>query len=293
MEAAGGHATADANIPLTVRVVLARAAVQVIADDADVDLLHIKGEVVDGRLRPKAVPGTDVDALVRPAHVAALHAALLSHDWRVYSTFELGSPFGHAQTYAHDMWGFFDLHRSFPGVRRDAAEAFELMWQGRSEHALPGTRCWVPSIAMQASLLVLNDARDASAASDPLSSWIITPGLDPDEIAACIAGLEAQTALAAALGTLESRRGAADYALWRAVSRSGARTAEWWGRIRAAETWGEAARLLRRALLVNVEQLQHDLGRPPTKRDIVQAFLSRQLLGVREVGGRLSGRGMR
>lgn len=285
MEAAGGHASA--NIPLTVRVTLARAAVQVIADDNGVDLLHIKGEVVDVRLRPQPTPGTDVDALVRPAHIGALHAALLAHGWRVFSSFELGSPFGHAQTYVHDMWGFFDLHRTFPGIRRDAGEAFDLMWQGRREHELLGTLGWVPSITMQATLLVLNDARDASSHNDPSVRWVTKPGLDPDEIAGCVAQLRAQTAFAAALGTIESRRSASDYALWRAVSQRGTRTAEWWGRIRAAQTAGEASRLAARALLVNVEQLQHDLGRRPTRRDIARAFVSRELDGMREIGRRL------
>jgi hypothetical protein len=290
---AGGQESGGANIPLTVRVTLARAAVQVIADDAGVDMLHIKGEVVDTRLRPESTPGTDVDALVRPAQVGTMHEALLAHGWRVYSTFELGSPFGHAQTYLHPMWGYFDLHRSFPGVRRDADEAFELMWEERREQDLSGTHGWVPSLTTQATLLVLNDARDAGPHDDPLITWIEKPGLDPDEIAACVADLRAQTAFAAATGTLDGRRGAADYSLWRAVSGNGSRIAEWWGRIRASETPAAAARLAMHALLVNVEQLQHDLGRSPTGRDIVQAFLSRQLRAAGEVGARLTRRNVR
>jgi hypothetical protein len=284
---AGGQESVGANIPLTVRVTLARAAVQVIADDAGVDMLHIKGEVVDTRLRPEPTPGSDVDALVRPVHVPAMHAALLAHGWRVFSTFELGSPFGHAQTYVHDMWGFFDLHRSFPGVRRNTGEAFELMWGGRREHELSGVRGWVPSITMQATLLVLNDARDAGGQNESSLTWIENPSLDADEIAALVTELRAHTAFAAALGTLESHRSAPDYALWRAVSQRGTRTAEWWGRIRAAETPGDAARLATRALLVNVEQLQHDLGRSPTKWEIAQALISRQAHAVREIAGQI------
>ncbi|GAB3611068.1 hypothetical protein GCM10027414_31940 [Humibacter ginsengiterrae] len=293
MEAAGGQSTERANIPLTARLALARAAVQVIADDAGADLLHIKGDAVDTRLRPKVVLGTDVDALVRPAHVLTMHEALLAHGWQVFSTFDLGSPFGHAQTYAHDTWGFFDLHRRFPGIRRAADDAFDLLWRERRAQELRGARGWVPSIHMQATLLVLNDARDASLHEDPVVAWITNPGLDPDEIASCVAQLGAQTAFAAATGTLESRRGAADYPLWRAVSQGGTRTAEWWGRIRASETRGDAARLAKRALQVNVEQLRHDLGHEPSRGDIVRAFLSRQLLGAKEIIGRFAARSPR
>lgn len=282
MEGASGQESAA--IPLAVRIRLARAAVQVIAEDAGVDMLHIKGEVVDRRLRPQPIPGTDVDALVRPVHVDALHAALVAHGWRLFSTFELGSPFGHAQTYVHDVWGFFDLHRSFPGIRRDAGESFELMWQARTEQEMLGTRGWVPSITMQAALLVLNDARSVATTEDPSLRWIIRPRLDPDEIAQCVVELHAQTAFAAALGTLDSRHRAPDYVLWRVVSQGGTRIAEWWGRIRAAQTPRDAARLAVRAMLVNVEQLQHDLGRRPTRHDIIRAFVSRAVYGLHELG---------
>lgn len=278
------------DVPIDVRVVLARAAVQVVADDAGADMLHIKGEVVDRRLRPVAVPGGDVDALVRPSHVHRLHAALLDHGWRVYSTFDHGSPFGHAQTYQHDMWGYFDLHRRFPGVCIGDDEAFELMWGGRSPVTLHGADGWVPSLVVQATLLVLNDARSRGLRGDSVQTWITEPGLDPDEIAGCVAALGAQTAFAAATGTLERRRGAPDYALWRAVSQGGSRTAEWWGRIRAASGPREAVDLAAKALLVNVEQLQHDLGHPPTKREIAVAFVSRLAHGARELGTRLTGR---
>lgn len=276
-------------VPIDVRVVLARAAVQVVADDADVDMLHIKGEVVDPRLKPAAAPGTDVDALVRPTQVSRMHAALVNHGWSVYSTFDHGSPFGHAQTYQHDMWGYFDLHRRFPGIRLDDGDAFELMWGGRSPVALQGADGWAPSLVVQATLLVLNDARRRGPRGDSVQTWITEPGLDPNEIAGCVAALGAQTAFAAATGTLERRRGAPDYALWRAVSQGGSRTAEWWGRIRAASGPGEAVELAAKALLVNVEQLQHDLGRPPTRREIAVAFVSRLAHGVRELGARLTG----
>ena len=120
----------EALVPLAVRLHLGRAAIQTVAGRAAVDVLHIKGDAVDETLRPGGQAGTDIDILVRPAHVPVLDSALRSHGWTVYSTFENGSPFGHAQTYAHDVWGYLDLHRLFPGIGLDPAIAFERFWMG-------------------------------------------------------------------------------------------------------------------------------------------------------------------
>ena len=69
-------------------------------------------------------------------HVAALDRALRARGWRVYSTFVYGSPFGHAQTYLHDAWGYLDLHRWFPGIRAAPEAAFERMWADRPDGRL-------------------------------------------------------------------------------------------------------------------------------------------------------------
>jgi hypothetical protein len=286
MDAGARGEVIDESAPVWVRVTLARGAVQVIADDAGVDLLHIKGDVVDPRLRPSVEPGSDVDALVRSEHIERLDAALRSHGWRVFSTFDLGSPFGHAQTYVHGLWGFFDLHRSFPGIRLEPAAAFELIWERRQARALPGARGWVPSLAMQATVLMLNAARSPDAEPDPVRRWIVEPELDPDEVAACVEALDARVAFAAATGDLEDFRSEPEYTLWRAVTQNGSRASEWWGRVRAAGSPRGALRIATRAPLVNVEQLRHDLGRDPSSRDIVVAFGSRLVRGVRELGSR-------
>jgi hypothetical protein len=277
---------AGVDVPRAVRVKLARPAVQLIADEAAADILHIKGDAVDPALRPVAMPGTDVDALVRPSHVAALDRALRAHGWRVYSTFLHGSPFGHAQTYLHPMWGYFDLHRHFPGIRRDPAEAFELLWEARRVVALSGAVGNAPSLEMQATLLVLNAARNRVRDADPVRRWIELPGLDRAAVYECVQRLQAQVAFAAAAGDLDRYRGERDYALWRVVSQGGSRAAEWRARIRAADSIPDALRLAARAPLVNVEQLEHELGRRPTPAEIARAFAARVVRGLREaVGG--------
>lgn len=280
------HDVEEVDIPRKVRVTLARAAVQVLADDVGADVLHIKGEVVDVRLRPTPTTGSDVDALVRPAHVPRLDRVLREHDWRVYSSFAYGSPFGHAQTYVHSTWGFFDLHRSFPGIRLRPAAAFDLMWDGRQEIRLPGVDARVPAVDLQAVLLVLNAARNREDDGDPVTTWVDEPGLDPAVVAATVDRLQAHVAFAAAFGDLDRYRGDRDYGLWKVITQGGTRSAEWWARVRSARTVGEALRIIGRAPLVNVESLGHRLGRHPTRRDIATEFLARPVRAVREVSRR-------
>lgn len=286
-----GAAVVD--VPLAVRIRLARPAVQVIADEVGADILHIKGDAVDPVLRPVSSPGTDVDALVRPAHVARLDSALRNRGWRVYSTFAYGSPFGHAQTYEHSMWGYFDLHRHFPGIRLDPARAFELMWTGRQDVLLPGVRGSVPSLEMQATLLVLNAARARAGGVDAVRRWVEAPGMERAAVEACVEELDARVAFAAATGDLERFRGERDYPLWRVISQGGSRAAEWAARVRAAEGFAEALRITVRAPLVNVEQLAHDLGRQPTRSEIAAAFFARPMRAIRELPRRRWRRGPR
>lgn len=277
-------------VPLGVRVTLARPAIQLIAEEARADILHIKGDAVDPRLRPVTAPGTDVDAIVRPSHVSRLDAALRAHGWTVYSSFAFGSPFGHAQTYLHEIWGYFDLHRLFPGIRLEPSAAFDLMWADRHPIPLAAGVGSVPSIEDQAALLVLNAARSAAPAADPLRTWVDAPGLDRSAVEARIDLLRARVAFAAATGDLDSYRGAPDYALWRAITRGGSRGAEWWGRIRAADSVSSAVMIAARAPLVNVERLQHELGRRPTRREIIRAFFARPARALRELASRSTSR---
>lgn len=277
----GDRRTDGAVAPLPVRLRFGRAAVQIIADGAGVDLLHIKGEVVDRSLDSAPAAGSDIDALVRPAHVGRLDTALRAHGWRIYSSFTYGSPFEHAQTYLHDLWGFFDLHRSFPGIYLSADEAFELMWRDRMGVSLAGADAFVPSVPMQATVLILNAAR--ANRQDAVQRWVVEPGLDPDVITDCVDRLRAQVAYAAATGRLADFRHRPEYLLWRVVTQGGSRTAEWWGRIRAAGSMSERLRIAIRAPRVNTEQLQHALGRQPTRREVWNAAVGRQALALREM----------
>jgi hypothetical protein len=272
----------EPSVPLAVRLLLGRAAVQVIAADVGADLLHIKGNAVDSALRPRDAPGTDIDVMVRPTHVARLHDALLRHGWVVYSSFLYGSPFGHAQTYRHTDWGYLDLHRMFPGIRLDPEQAFDELWRDRAERDFAGTLAAVPSSTAQAVLLVLNDVRSRKAART-MVRWVDRPGLDRADVMDLVARLDARVAFAAAVGDLARYRGERDYPLWKGITEGSTRTGEWWARVRAARTPREALSIVVRAPLANVERLTHQLGRRPTRGEVLRATAMRPVRALREL----------
>lgn len=281
---------AEVQVPLRVRLRLGRAAVQVVADEVGADVLHIKGNAADTSLRPAEASGFDVDVLVRPGHVDALDRALRAYGWRLYSTFVHGSPFGHAQTYLHDSWGYLDLHRWFPGIRANPDDAFESMWAGRGQADFAGVSCAIPSIAAQATLLVLNAARGPRGSADLARSWTDASAEHRAQVEEMVTALDARVAFAAATGELERYRGDRDYRLWKIISEGGTRTEEWWARVRSAPTLGEAFKVAARAPLVNVEHLSIELGRAPTRREVTAAFFARPRRMLTEIAAGLKRR---
>ena len=270
-------------IPFRVRLHLGRAAVQVIARRAGADLLHIKGDAVDESLRPLPRTGLDNDVLVRPSHVPAFDAALRRTGWLVYSTFANGSPFGHAQTYLHDTWGYLDVHRLFPGIGKDPSDAFTALWADRTYIDFAGVACAVPQVDAHAAILMLNAARSpGTARRDVAGVWKGASTDTRERIERWIDALDARVAFAAALGQLELYRDDRSYLLWKVVSEGGSRIQEWHGRVRAARTWRARLGVLIRAPRVNTDHLAHTLGRSPNRRDIVREFFARAVRGLWE-----------
>lgn len=271
-------------VPLSVRIELCRAGLQVMADGLGIRVLHIKGSTVDPSIRPVAAHGSDVDVIVDPRRTADMHRTLLAHGWEVYSTFDEGSPFGHAQTYWHQDWGYIDLHRRFPGIGRDDGTAFEVLWRDRGTVTAAGRPVPVPGRAAQGVLLVLNAAR--GEAGDRAEALAFQDALPPErrrEHQALLAELDAEVAAAVVTGDLERWRRDRRYLLWRSIVEGGSRSQEWWGRVRAARTPGEAMRVILRAPRVNRSRLAHQLGRRPTPRDVLAAVVSRAGRAVREL----------
>lgn len=275
-------------IPQAVRLRLCRAAVQVIADKAGADILHIKGDAVASTLRPIVQSGSDVDILVRPDHIGALHAELVRHGWSVYSSFFYGSPFGHAQTYFHHRWGYLDAHRYFPGIERDSTDAFQSLWSARGALDVAGISASAPSVPAQAMILLLNSARNGGR-SDIDRFWTSASTQERAAITENVRRFNADVAFAAAVGHLDQHRGARSYELWRVVTEGGTRAEEWRARILAAATTRERLLLILRAPAVNMERLEHQLGRRPTTNDVIRAFVARPVLAVRQWWSRRKG----
>lgn len=270
-------------VPLQVRLQFGHAAVQRVADVDGIDLLHIKGAAVAPALRPEGYLGSDVDVLVRPDQVDAIDAALRAHGWTLYSTFEHGSPFGHAQTYVHDAWGYIDIHRRFPGIRLRPDLAFDVLWRDRHATDIAGVTCQVPSEPAQGVILVLNAARSAKGArGDVVTVWKEADADRRVAIERLVERLHAEVAFAAAAGGLERFRHDREYRLWKVVSEGGSRSAEWWARIRSAPTTWAGVRIALRAPLVNVDHLAHRLGRTPTPFDVSVEFVRRPFAAVFE-----------
>ncbi|WP_438853473.1 hypothetical protein [Agromyces sp. M3QZ16-3] len=269
-------------VPHLVRLHLARASVQTLAEQTGVRLLHIKGDTQDRSIRSSSAPGTDVDVMVHPDQVDQLDAALRAHGWRVYSTFTGGSPFGHAQTYVHVTWGYLDVHRSFPGIGLAPENAFERLWSSRGTVDVARVRCSVPDVSSQAVISILNAARSRRP-SGLQREWT---DLEPERRKAIedeVETLDALLAFDAAFGRLDRHRGAREFRLWKAVTEGGSRLDEWWGRILAEPKLGGRVAIALRAPLVNRAHLEHHLGRPPTRRDVLYEFIDRPIRGVREL----------
>ena len=255
------------SVPLPVRLRFGHAAVQHLADEIGVDLLHIKGAAVDPSLRPGGYAGSDVDVLVRPTHVAMLDRAMRQRGWRLYSTFEYGSPFGHAQTYLHDAWGYIDIHRFFPGIRLEPDRAFDVFWTDRHEIEIAGIGCQVPSVPAQGVLLVLNAARSAMRTKPDVRG---RSGTKPPRSAArrCSRSSRssAHTSPSPQLpAALNSTAASGITGCGRSFPRAGPARPSGGHDVRAAPTLGAAIRVAARAPFVNVDHLAHRLGRPPTR----------------------------
>lgn len=284
--------TTDA-IPVGLRVHLTHATLQAIADEASIDLLHIKGPALDAALRPtrpssdpdaeegetESVPrmSTDADVLVRPSQVDAFMDALDRHGWTIITHFATGSAFEHAATLWHTELGYVDVHRRFPGITVSPAEAFEHFQSRRQPMQIAHRQVWVPCVDDQRLLLVLHAARGGGLAdSDVQLVWVNATEEVRERTRAIAAQLDAEVALAAATGQLEDYSDDPTYELWKLFSLgNSSRLAEWRARIKAEPTRRGRVRLMARSFLVNTDHLAMELKRPPTRREIAGEYVVR------------------
>lgn len=271
------RAVADAAVPTRVRVAMGHAALAFLADVCGADVLHIKGVAVHHSFR-RTSGGTDADVIVRPSHVERYFRILRQEGWRQLTSFETDSDFGSAATFRHDLWGFADVHRFFPGVTIPIEDAFDRMWRDRVVQDIAGYPCAVPDVVAQSVVLVLNAARSGRPGGSPdvEAAWLEASPERRQAMVELVADLGAQVGFAAGTGELERFRGSRQYRLWKIESAGGAgRATKWLARIWAAPSLRGALRLALRAPLVNTDHLAIRLGRRPTRVEVVREFFAR------------------
>jgi hypothetical protein len=288
-------------LPVTVGVQFAHATLQALAEDARIDLLHIKGPAVDTSLLALREPdeeqpedsvaepvprnSVDADVLVRPSHVERLVDAMHRHAWTTLYRFEDGSAFEHATTMTHPFLSMVDVHRRFPGIAGDAEAAFDRLWADHHTATVGGYPCAVPSVTAQRLVLILHAARGGRLEhTDIRRSWTDASDDERAAVQRLAEEVGAEVALAAGTGRLHEYDGAHDYELWLALStRESARPRVWWARVRAAPTKRAAVRTAVRLLVPNPHRMEVALGRPPTGRELARAYVERARWGRREL----------
>ncbi len=294
-------------MPLLAGVPLAAATLQVIAEDAGVDILHIKGAAVDEVLLGRAevtdpdtgettsvvVPRSSLDAdiLVRPSHVKRMFAAMSAHRWTMVYRFEDGSAFEHASTWIRPGLCHADIHRSFPGIGLASEEAFDVLWSGRHSITMAGQPCPVPSLPAQRLVLILHAVRGGVLSSPDIDrAWGAASADERAEVDALALSLRAQVALAAGTGRLEEHRDDRAYPLWKALSGGDtSRTLLWWARVRAQPDPWLALRTAVHLVAPKPDRLQRELGHKPGVLQIARAWGHQLGLAASELG-RLAGR---
>ena len=265
-------------IDLQARVQLAHAAVQALAEEHGVDLLHVKGPALHASLsRPDRV-SSDADVLVRPTQVTAFTDHLRAHGWRLVTDFANGSAFEHAANYHHGHWGYVDVHRVFPGISVEPDAAFELLWSERMQTRIAHRPCPVPGLLDQSLILCLHAARamgGSRAEQDLAAAWYSGDDARRRWLRDRAHELGAEVALAAALDELDQFPHDRTTALWRFYSQGGSRIDEWVARIKAAPSRRRKVAVAVRGLGVNREFAAMELGHEPSRRELAGIFLGR------------------
>ncbi|MFZ2165503.1 MAG: nucleotidyltransferase family protein [Propionibacteriaceae bacterium] len=292
---------AEREVPLSVRVMFAHAALQWLADAHGIDILHIKGPALapalsedpadEGSIPMNRRASTDADVLVRPRQVGAFMKVLAEHGWTAMASFESGSVFEHAAALEHTWFGHCDVHRNFPGIGLDPEVAFDVLWADRTMIELAAWPCAVPSLTAQRVVLLLHAGRTVGGQPhDVRRAWREASAADQERTQLLVTQLQAEIGLAAALGHLDEYADSPEADLWRLSSQPETlRLAEWQARIKASKSPREALRLAFKALFVNVDHLTMKLGHAPSRRDLAVAYVHRFQTALRELP-RLVGR---
>lgn len=203
-------------LPVRLRVHLAHATVQAIADEAQADVLHIKGPAADPALRPEPRTSADADIIVRPSHLRRLLRGLKRHGWVKVTSLRSGGLVEHSTNWYHAQLGQLDVHVRFPGIQIEGERAFDHLWRDSSTQEIAHWPCLVPDPSAQRLLLLLHAARDIPRYTDDIRiAWDEATDVQRSAAESLACELRADVALAAATGRLEELRERPEYGLWR------------------------------------------------------------------------------
>lgn len=260
-------------LPVRTRIELAHAYAQYIADTLGIRVIHFKGYAAPASFYPPERRSGDVDLFVDPARAEDYIHYLLSHGWKLTTTFSRGSIFQHAANLWHDYLGYLDIHRSIPGVQLSPAAHFESLWAGRTQQHLAHYPCIVPDKHAHGALIVIHAARDSYRGARDTA--FLRDSLSPSDWGIMREHVLAWQALAP--WQVSTDEGFSDVdpavlALWRELRSPHGRRELLRVRLAAAESLTDRLKILLRALLPNRAHLAMVLGRRPTMKDYLHDY---------------------
>ena len=284
-------------VPVTLRVHLAHATVQAVADDVGAHVLHIKGPALAPALRqapddaassPDADPrpgrraSVDADILVRPSHMRLLMKALRKRGWKQVTPYLDRGLIEHSTDWYHPELGAIDLHGRFPGIQVAPEDAFDRLWLDRGSQEIAGRTCAVPAVDAQRLILLLHAARDlGNRSGDVQRVWVNASEAERDAVRALSSEVRSEVALAGATGNLEDYRHRPEYAMWRMYA-DGTATTSGFSKLSAIvhdapagydRVWSRVAVHAVRAVVTAPWRLAAQTPRVPTNRERLGSYV--------------------
>lgn len=278
-------------LPVRLRVHLAHATVQAIADEAQADVLHIKGPAADLALRPEPRTSADADVIVRPSHLKRLLRGLKRHGWVRVTSLRSGGLVEHSTNWYHPQLGQLDVHVRFPGIQIEGERAFDHLWCESSTQEIAHRPCRVPASSAQRLLLLLHAARDVQrCAADIRVAWDEATDAQRSAVESLASELRAEVALAAATGRLEEFRDRPEYSMWRHYTDRKADGVQFRGFAAQAAPDGMSFARLRSArhivtsIIFVPKYLRGQFGRPPSAREVTHGYWRVVRAALRRLG---------
>lgn len=220
------------------RLRLALAACQWSAQAAGVDILFVKGVAAFEQMPSRPSVGTDVDLIVRPAHVGTYVHELEKAGWVVMRAADSLDLSNHAVVLEHPEYACtVDVHRHFPGFGAAPEVVFQDLWTSRVPLVVAGILCGAPSPVHHGVVLIVNAAR-SSGSDEACKVWGAWSEAERGHAREIIRRLEAEPVAGTQLpGEFDASR---SY-YWQVVADHPTGTAMWLARL--AETTGVISRL--------------------------------------------------